>query len=598
MQYDIADSNLEPFMMDDLEELGGIELNDSFNVVAFVDRAAGHSDEPVLGIDNWEGAKVLHLQGEGEAEVVQDLGPVNSGDPAVLATFIAQAMRAYPAQHFALVISDHGGGWRGIGLDESSGQDFLDMTELGAGVQAGVEDYGVTRLDLLGFDACLMATYEVASTMVGTSDMMLASEENEPEHGWDYSAFRVLADDPSTTATELGQELMAGYEAQAEDAGTATNITLSLLDLTKLPAVTESLDAFAAATSSDMAEAAPVVGEERSLNLSFGRNPDPDLDSFMTDLSELTARIGAAAPDDVAALAESLTEAVDDMVVSQVTGDTTDDADGLAIYFPPEGTQQLVEYDQVEAAATWKGFLDSYHAAGSAIPESQRPQFVNAGGQAEVSLDAAGNLVVTGTYDPASIPEPSAAVIEYGVLGEDGTVTFIGSGQATIDDGTVTGAYDQTALAMSDGDKTIYAYLDIAADPEGDFVTATVPLAYYAQGVTDTYEDVALSLTLDADGLVLSEQYYAFNEAAGTYGAFTPDDQGTIVPQLRLAYTDGTEEWLPTDDTPIKAKLANIKYGPERLADDIPLHLRLTMSDYGGHTATVVANTPVTPAPG
>lgn len=42
------------------------------------------------------------------------------------------------------------------------------------------------RLSLLGFDACLMGSYDVLEALAPVTHFFLASEENEPGHGWNY----------------------------------------------------------------------------------------------------------------------------------------------------------------------------------------------------------------------------------------------------------------------------------------------------------------------------------------------------------------------------------------------------------------------------
>src|SRR3546814_7394652 len=85
--------------------MAGVGSQDGLNIVAMVDRAADYSADPLLGIDDWVGAKVLEI-GAGEAAEVADMGDVNTGDPQVLADFIAQGIADYPAANYALVISD------------------------------------------------------------------------------------------------------------------------------------------------------------------------------------------------------------------------------------------------------------------------------------------------------------------------------------------------------------------------------------------------------------------------------------------------------------------------------------------------------------
>jgi hypothetical protein len=47
----------------------------------------------------------------------------------------------------------------------------------------GMEQANLTKFDILGFDACLMATYEVVARLGKHADYYLASEELEPGHG-------------------------------------------------------------------------------------------------------------------------------------------------------------------------------------------------------------------------------------------------------------------------------------------------------------------------------------------------------------------------------------------------------------------------------
>src|SRR3546814_743582 len=155
--------------------MAGVGSQDGLNIVAMVDRAADYSADPLLGIYDWVGAKVLEI-GAGEAAEVADMGDVNTGDPQVLADFITQGIADYPAANYALVISDHGASWPGVGGDESTEHDSLTLDEIESAIAGGLEASGVEKLDLLGFDACLMATYEVASVLAPHADRMLASD--------------------------------------------------------------------------------------------------------------------------------------------------------------------------------------------------------------------------------------------------------------------------------------------------------------------------------------------------------------------------------------------------------------------------------------
>ena len=211
--YSMADTNLEPFMVSDLNEAGGVGSTDAVHVRALMDRNPGYGDDELLDQGSWVGGRVFDLAAPGTTELVEDLGDVNSADPAVLADFISQGITDHPADKYALIISDHGAGWPGIGPDESTPDyDTLDLADLSDGIGAGLEDAGVDKLDLLGFDACLMANYEVASALAPVARRMVASQELEPGHGWDYRALSVLVEDPTTDTESFGSAIIDGFE--------------------------------------------------------------------------------------------------------------------------------------------------------------------------------------------------------------------------------------------------------------------------------------------------------------------------------------------------------------------------------------------------
>ncbi len=149
---------------------------------------------------------------------VQQIAAVNTGDPNVLRDFIIRSVQKYPADHYALVIWNHGTGWldtdayasvrsagdkerpalfrttqrtmvkeattRPIAYDDSS-KDFLDTQDLRRAFAEARQATG-RRLDLIGMDACLMAMIEGARELAPFADYFVASQEVEPMDGWPY----------------------------------------------------------------------------------------------------------------------------------------------------------------------------------------------------------------------------------------------------------------------------------------------------------------------------------------------------------------------------------------------------------------------------
>ncbi|SDF20433.1 hypothetical protein SAMN05660485_02861 [Blastococcus fimeti] len=586
--YSIADTDLEPYLLADLAEFAEVGSGENLQVAAMVDRSEDYSSDPLLDLEDWVGAKYVSI-GQGSAEELDDLGDVDTGDPAQLAEFVAQGIADHPAEHYALVISDHGASWPGVGGDEGSGYSSLTLDEIRGGIADGLDEAGLDRLDLLGFDACLMATYETASTMAPLADRMIASQELEPGHGWDYRAFQVAADDPDVDVDTLGTAIIDGFAAQAEEEGTSADITLSMIDLNRMAAVDDALTEFSDALSERAADVAPVVGRERADVLSFGRDPDPEIDTHMADLGLLAAEIGVEALD-VSDQADALIRAIGDAVTYEVAGPAALGASGLSIYFPPTEDLLNADYASVESAQAWGGFLSSYFEAGSEIPADRQPVFADGGG-AEVFFDEDG-LNFFASFEAAAADNVVWSSISYGELGEDGSTTFFGEEQAEVAEdgsGDVLGIFDLTVMTISDGIDTSYAYLTLAYDDEAEIATIDVPLAYYEPGEDEEYRDVTLTITFDPEtGDVLNETYYGYT-AAGTYGELTADPEGIIVPKLLVVAADGTQSWEPASEVGLYADLPNLQYDFETLESGTPLLAQLTVTDFGGNSDSVTA---------
>lgn len=241
--------------MTDLNEIGAVGSTDDLHVRELMDRSADYGDDEALDQGSWVGGRVLDVGQDGTAELVDDLGDVDSADPETLATFIGDGITAHPAGHYALIISDHGGQWLGIGPDEGSGGDTLD---------------------LLGFDACLMAGFEVATTFAPLADRLVASQELEPGHGWNYAALQTLVDDPMATADDFGEAILAGYDAQAVEEGDQDSITLSLIDLTKIGEVEDAVAAFGSALTDHADTVGPGGRQGRGRRPGLRQEPRPD----------------------------------------------------------------------------------------------------------------------------------------------------------------------------------------------------------------------------------------------------------------------------------------------------------------------------------
>jgi hypothetical protein len=586
LSYQIADTNLEPFMMDDVEEMGVVGSQPGFNLIALVDRAEGYTDTSVLGIPDWTGAKLLEIE-KGGATELYDYGPLNTGDPETLATFISETIKAYPAANYGLIISDHGASWPGVGGDESHDNDSLTLPELDQAISQGLEAAGVDKLAMLGFDACLMATFEVASTMAPHADRLVASQELEPGHGWDYTALEAAY--RGATVDELGSAIIEGFRNQALASGTENEITLSLVDLENFAAVDEAVATFAAALTERVADVAPTVGRTLAQTLGFGTNPDPRYDTHMKDLGILAGEISVDALD-VADEADAVVRAVNDVVLDKVDGQATRGATGISIYFPPNDGVYNADYAAVAERTGWAEFLTTYYDAGTQIDQGDLPDFIS--NDAIVQF-ADGGLYVSGQFGADAEDNISEAFFYYGILNGDGTISYIGESPAQVStDGTgvASAFYDLSYLQLSDGVDTSLAYLAYSQDENAGTASVSVPLEYYEAGTAEPINGL-LELGIDgATGTIVSETYYSYNPSAGTYGELAVQPDGLIVPLVQdYDPATGQYAWVATNDVGLYADIANLQYIVDPLPSGTQLVVELWVVDFGGNAAYVDA---------
>lgn len=593
LHYSMADTNLEPFMVADVNELGEVGSNENLQIREFMDRSAGYGKAPLLDQGNWVGGRVLDLGEPGTSEVVEDLGDVDSADPEVLASFIADGLKDHRAGRYALIISDHGSSWPGMGPDEGNGHNVLDLAELTEAISSGLEQAGVDRLDLLGFDACLMANYEVASALAPYADRLVASQELEPGHGWDYRSLQVLADDPDATADDFAEALIDGFAAQAEEWETGDQITLSSIDLTKMAELDEAVAAFAEALSEDASAVAPAVGRSEATTLAFGTSPKQTQDKHLSDLGLLAAAIGEEAPE-LSEEAEAVVAALEATVRDKVAGGATADATGLSIYLPP--TADLADGAYLDAPGTeaWGEFLTAFYTAGDEIPDEELPAFTDPDVGPEVDFGK-GGITLTATFDPVGLENITQATISYALVEDDDSLIYLGEEIAEIIDDDpeapmVEGTYDLTVLEISDGEDSAYAYLDLDLADDLTLAYLDVPMTYYASTDPDLEDprDAKLSMVLDveADEFV-SETIYLYDEESGGYGELAPDPQGLLFPDVLTIAADGEASWDHTTETGLYADIPNLTYDFADLKSGVVIQADLNIYDFGGNSSSL-----------
>lgn len=321
---------------------------------------------------------------------VGDVGDVNMGQTATLADFLTFCETKYPAEHTMVVLWDHGGGpLRGACYDEVYGFDALTFDELDEALSAGIAGRGGEAYDIIGFDACLMASLEIASLLEDKADLLVASEEIEAGAGWDYAApVRLLRRSPKPL--DVARAICDGYYKKCNKRGKGDTATLSVIDLSKTSKVESALDAAIRKLQSTKESETQVLGHfafGARYAEAFGGETKDEGRSNLVDIKGLAQGCASGAEDD-GAVWNALVDAVDDAVVYQRCGAMTSDAGGISLWYPLAfDAEDLADYVACSPLTTYAMALERLFAASVGRVSFSDSGSISGEGCLQVALD-------------------------------------------------------------------------------------------------------------------------------------------------------------------------------------------------------------------
>lgn len=407
--YLAGDNSLDSAGVIDLKEMKKVGSTDQMNVIAQFDRA---------GKDTTTNRYYIRRGGTLAKDVVGSLGETNTGDPLVLENFIQWGVKNYPAQHYLLVVWNHGNGWndenvyrmtrstlklnirrrgevvlpangalkdsvsirriraiggkkfrralfctsivkavttRGIAYDDNA-QDFLDNIEMKRIVSSAKKMLN-HKVDILGMDACMMSMAEVAYQLRDSVSLTVGSEEVEPGDGWPYDKILAkLSKKPTMGPNALAAIIVGEYIASYP---VNANVTQSACDLAKFGALAKSVDQLATVLNSHLSDAsARATIVECRLQTQAYESPDyVDLVDFC-DL--LAGKSGLADIQTACSAVKNAIQRDGAIIRSGCKGQNVEHSNGLSIYFPQKSVSSLYATLDFTKKTAWGIFLKGY----------------------------------------------------------------------------------------------------------------------------------------------------------------------------------------------------------------------------------------------
>lgn len=310
----------------DLSEMASADFGDNINIIVYT---GGCAKWKTNGISNRVN-QVFQVKKGSMTCLVSDDGDKAMTDPNTLSSFIKWTAQNYPANRYELIMWDHGGGSvSGYGYDEihkSSGSMSL------SGINKALKDAGIT-FDMIGFDACLMATAETALMLDPYADYLVASEETEPGIGWFYTNWLTkLGANTSMSTLELGKNIIDDYTNACAQKCRGQATTLSLIDLAEFSnTVPSKIGSFSTSVSGLItAKEYKQVSDARNVTREFAQSSRID----QVDLVNLAENMNT--PE-----GKELSKALKGAVKYNRTSKNMTNAFGVSIYFPYQRTSYV-----------------------------------------------------------------------------------------------------------------------------------------------------------------------------------------------------------------------------------------------------------------
>ena len=166
-----------------------------------------------------------------------ELSQAAMGAEATFESFLKWGLESYPAEKTGVVLWNHGGGMRGVCYDETTtgNNNPLITSETTTAFKNAI---GNTKLEFVGYDACLMQVQDIAEKNSAYFNYMIAAQESEAGEGWEYNTWvddLYAKKDTKTILKAICDGFISSYES-TYGSYYDNDQTLSYLDLAKISA--------------------------------------------------------------------------------------------------------------------------------------------------------------------------------------------------------------------------------------------------------------------------------------------------------------------------------------------------------------------------
>ncbi len=324
--YLAADNSLDSYADYSLNLMkSGLTPDANVNVIALVDRY----NAP---------ATLVQVTSAGITKLA-DYGEPDMADPATLQSFLTYGIQNYPAAHYAVSAWSHGGGWKYIIIDSSSGN-RMSIDGFSKALEAASAVAG-KKFDITIFDACLMSLVEVTDQLVNSTDYVLASEESVPGNGFPYDKMLArLMTNPQVDPWVYAQGIADDYYNFYYQSNSKSELSITATKESTLQPLVSAIDTVSLTLLSNMKKYNNAIGGARSVaqHQVWGTNGV----FWYVDIKVFFDTLAKKANDaTITTQSAAVTQALAATIYERHSGNLNGTINGAGINFPPNYSKYM-----------------------------------------------------------------------------------------------------------------------------------------------------------------------------------------------------------------------------------------------------------------
>ena len=466
------------------------------------------------------------------------------GEPETLTAFLNICGERYPAEHYILIMWNHGGGPNsGVCFDLLYDHDSLSVGELASAL--GDSAFAEKGLDIIAFNTCLTGSVEYAANLAPFARYMVATEDSM--YGLDYAWLKTLDSDESAlvTAQHIVDGTYAFNRKVIEEQHKPEMNSVAAVDLAKMAPVVQAIDGFFVNVTPNVNINGFVhTSQCRRDSLTFGStesNGDRNYD--LADLGDLTVHLSEYDQEGADRLLKTLNDAVIYLRSDE------ENSTGLTIYHPYSNKMKLksnmAAHNDIPLSEAYSAYIQQFAAM---LTDTPLADWTDLHTERAEKKDKRTLFSLQLSEDQGRNLASSRFRVLH--IQEDGSWTQIfDSPETYIFERNITGQYNGIALYAAADDKAVSPAITYEAGA-GDTILIRAAFARRGvEGLPDFESDGLLCCTVEGDQLVPGG-VMIYDEAMNSYTSIygmtfqdfteitipcvsrreTRDDKGTLLP--------------------------------------------------------------------